>query len=105
MIVNTLSQLSICMTRENKTWANYKYECINRMWRSQSWKHVQLSSIIFHETRKHGNHQNYLIFKAYVCLIQTKVYIHIQTQRVHKIYAWRHVAQKDKHVYLIVWTR
>jgi len=30
-----------------------------------------------HETQV--NHQNDLIFKAYVCLIQTKVYIHIQT--------------------------
>ena len=28
--------------------------------------------------------KTYLIFKVYVCLIQTKVYIHIQTQRVHK---------------------
>ena len=62
-------------------------------------------SSIFLKTRKHEGHQNYLIFKAYVCPIQTKVYIHIQTQRVHKIYALRHVAQKDKHVYLIVWTR
>ena len=28
--------------------------------------------------------RTYLIFKAYVCHVQTKVYIHIQTQRVHK---------------------
>jgi len=28
-----------------------------------------------HET--HENHQNDLIFKAYVCHVQTKVYIHI----------------------------
>ena len=27
---------------------------------------------------KHENHQNDLIFKTYVCLVQTKVYIHIQ---------------------------
>ena len=40
-------------------------------------------SSIFLETRKHENHQNYLIFKVYVCLIQSKVYIHTQTQRVH----------------------
>ena len=42
----------------------------------ESHKHEirQLSSIFL----KYENHQNYLIFKAYVCLVQTKVYIHIQ---------------------------
>ena len=30
------------------------------------------------KTRKYKNYLNYLIFKAYVCLIQAKVYIHIQ---------------------------
>ena len=48
---------------------------------------------------KHENQQNCLIFKAYVCLIQTRV---IHTYPKHnestKIYAWRHVAQKDVYV-------
>jgi len=48
---------------------------------------------------KHENHQNYLIFKAYVCLIQTKVYIHIQNitspQRYMHEGTW---LKKDTHV-------
>ena len=47
-------------------------------------KDIQLSSINSLKHEKHEIHQNYLIFKVYVCLIQTKVYIHIQAQRVHK---------------------
>ena len=30
------------------------------------------------KSSKHENHQNDLIFKVYVCQVQTKVYIHIQ---------------------------
>ena len=52
---------------------------------------------------KHENHQNNLYFKAYVCLIQTKVYIHIQTQRVHKYICMKARGSMDIHVYLKVW--
>ena len=55
-------------------------------------------SLIFLKTRKHENHQNYLIFKAYVCLIQTKIYIHIQTQRVHKDICMKARGSKDVYV-------
>ena len=58
---------------------------------------IQFSSI-FLETRKYENHQNYLIFKVYVCPIQTKVYIHIQTQRVHKNICMKARGSKDVYV-------
>ena len=39
---------------------------------------IKLNYSLKHNSIKNmKNHQNYLIFKAYVCLIQTKVYIHI----------------------------
>ena len=59
----------------------------------------QISSIIplKHEDTKII--KTYLIFKAYVCLIQTKVYIHIQNIKSPlNVYSWRHVAQKDVYV-------
>ena len=40
--------------------------------------HEKKYSIKLNYSLKHENHQNYLIFKVYVCPIQTKVYIHIQ---------------------------
>ena len=58
-------------------------------------ENIQLSSI-FLKTWKSS--KNYLIFKAYVCLIQTKVYIHIQTQRVHKDICMKARGSKDVYV-------
>ena len=52
-------------------------------------------SMIYLETWKHENYQNYLIFKVYVCPIQTKISKHNEST---KIYALRHVAQKDVYV-------
>ena len=49
-------------------------------------ENFSLSSII---PLKHENTKiikTYLIFKAYVCLIQTKVYIHIQNTKSPQIY-------------------
>ena len=41
----------------------------------------------------------YLIFKAYVCLMQANIYIHIQNSTSPlRVDAWRHVAQKDVYV-------
>ena len=47
---------------------------------------------------KHENHQKLDFFKAYVCQVQTKVYIHIQTQRVHKCICMKARGSKDVYV-------
>ena len=47
---------------------------------------------------KHENIKAYLIFKVYACLIQTKVYTHIQTQRVHKDMCMKARGSKDVYV-------
>ena len=62
-------------------------------------------SLLFLETRKHENHQNYLIFKVYVCPIQIKVYIHIQTQRVHKDICMKARGSKGCICITIIWIK
>ena len=59
---------------------------------------IRLSSI---NSLKQENHQkqNYLIFKVYVCPIQAKVYIHIQTQRVHKDICMKARGSKRMYMY------
>ena len=60
---------------------------------------IQLSSIFLETIENKKNYQNYLIFKVYVCPIQTKVYIHIQTQRVHKDICMKARGSKRMYMY------
>ena len=56
---------------------------------------IQLSSIFL---KTWNSSKTYLIFKAYVCFIQTKVYIHNQTQRVHNNICMKARGSKDVYV-------
>ena len=51
--------------------------------------------------KEHENHQSQIGFKVYVCHVQTKVYIHIQTLRVHKRYMHEGKWLKDVYLSLI----
>ena len=74
MISNTQVQLGINMTHENKTWVIKKVS-VQIKCEYHNHENFSLSSII---PQNKKIIKTYLIFKVYVCPIQTKVYIHIQ---------------------------
>ena len=46
-------------------------------------------------SQKHKNHQNYIGFKVYVCLVKTKsIHKYPKNKRVQKEFAWRQVTQE-----------
>ena len=74
-----IAHIILMKTNHEKTSSNMSVQVLlkigheNRQWVQNEipQKHETQENLIFH--------QNNLIFKAYVCLVQSKEYIHIQT--------------------------
>jgi len=68
----------------------------------ETYHHENMQLGLIRNSSKHESHQNDLIFKAYVCHVQTKVYIHIQNITSPQMYMHEGTWLKDVYVYLIV---